>query len=154
MVDTCPVYYVLCRTMMTSLFLGREKLADADPAVEDLARRLRSWDAAMTQVKVDGLLAELPTKRLLMQYAQGFVDRADPPGNFQVQCVGSRLNQRFTVAAHRPYRRRVLCPQLVNDGLISGAGFHEVSRQHSDGMFESNVLSTANRYRFDDSLQS
>ncbi|CAN0309460.1 unnamed protein product, partial [Ectocarpus sp. 12 AP-2014] len=61
----------------------REKLADADPAVEDLARRLRSWDATMTQVKVDGLLAELPTKRLLMQYAQGFVDRADPPGNFQ-----------------------------------------------------------------------
>ncbi|CBJ26303.1 Hypothetical leucine rich repeat protein [Ectocarpus siliculosus] len=61
----------------------REKLADADPAVEDLARRLRSWDAAMTEVKVDGLLAELPAKRLLMQYAQGFVDRADPPGNFQ-----------------------------------------------------------------------
>lgn len=64
----------------------REKLADADPPVEELAQRLRSWDAAMTRIKTDGLLAELPTKRLLMQYAQGFVNRADPPGNLQVQC--------------------------------------------------------------------
>lgn len=63
----------------------REKLADADPPVEELAQRLRSLDAAMTRIKTDGLLAELPTKRLLMQYAQGFVDRADPPGNLQVQ---------------------------------------------------------------------
>lgn len=94
----------------TCLSLGREKLADADPAVEELARRLRSWDAAMTQVKVDGLLAELPSKRLLMQYAQGFVDRADPPGNFQVQCVDSCLNQHITVAAHGPYRRPPALP--------------------------------------------
>eukprot|EP00752_Nemacystus_decipiens_P011884 g10537.t2 len=61
----------------------REKLADSDPPVEELAQRLRSWDAAMTRLKTDGLLAELPTKRLLMQYTQGFVDRADPPGNLQ-----------------------------------------------------------------------
>lgn len=65
---------------------GRETLADADPPIEELGRRLRSWDAAMTEIKTKGLLAELPTKRLLMQYVQGFVDRADPPGNLQVQC--------------------------------------------------------------------
>jgi len=63
----------------------REQLADADPPVEELERRIRSWDAAMTQIKTDGLLAEFPTKRLLMQYVQGFVDRANPPGNLQVR---------------------------------------------------------------------
>lgn len=65
----------------------REKLADADPPVEELAERLRSWDAALTRLKTDGILAELPTKRLLMQYTQGFVDRADPPGSLQVKCT-------------------------------------------------------------------
>ena len=38
----------------------------------------------MTRLKTDELLAELPSKRLLMKYAQGFVDRAEPPGNVQV----------------------------------------------------------------------
>eukprot|EP00903_Cladosiphon_okamuranus_P019664 g18076.t2 len=61
----------------------REKLADADPPVEELAQRLRSWDDAMTRLKTEGLLAELPSKRLLMRYTQGFVDRADPPGNLE-----------------------------------------------------------------------
>lgn len=41
----------------------------------------------MTRLKTDGLIAELPTKRLLMKYTQGFVDRADPPGNVQVDLV-------------------------------------------------------------------
>lgn len=67
------------------LLPGREKLAHADPPVEELALRLRCWDTAMTNIKTEGLLAELPTKRLLMQYVQGFVDRADPPGNLQVR---------------------------------------------------------------------
>ena len=38
----------------------------------------------MTRLKTNELLTELPTKRLLMKYAQGFVDRAEPPGNLQV----------------------------------------------------------------------
>ncbi|CAM9096355.1 unnamed protein product, partial [Hapterophycus canaliculatus] len=62
----------------------RKKMAHADPPVEELAWRLRSWDTAMTRIKTDGLLAELPTKRLLMQYVQGFFDRSDPPGSLQV----------------------------------------------------------------------
>lgn len=37
----------------------------------------------MTRLKTDGMMAELPTKRLLMKYTQGFVDRANPPGNLQ-----------------------------------------------------------------------
>lgn len=85
---------VRCKTLRRTLTTNarynfdREELADADPPVEELAQRLRSWDAAMTGLKTDGLLAELPTKRLLMQYTQGFVDRANPPGNLQVQCTG------------------------------------------------------------------
>lgn len=81
--DTTPVYASYDRLFLDEF---REMLADADPPVEELAQRLRSWDAAMTRIKTDGLLAELPTKRLLMQYAQGFLDRANPPGNLQVQC--------------------------------------------------------------------
>lgn len=38
----------------------------------------------MTRLKTDGIIAELPTKRLLMKYTQGFVDRANPSGNLQV----------------------------------------------------------------------
>lgn len=63
---------------------NRRRLADADPPVEELSQRIRNWDVAMTRLKTDQLLTELPTKRLLMKYAQGFVDRAEPSGNLQV----------------------------------------------------------------------
>lgn len=62
----------------------REKLADADPPLEELSHRIRNWDVVMTSIKTEELLAELPTKRLLMRYTQGFIDRADPPGNLEV----------------------------------------------------------------------
>lgn len=71
----------------------RKKLADADPPPEELLQRIRSWDVAMTRLKTENLLAELPTKRLLMKYAQGFVDRADPPGNLQVS--GYHVNRQM-----------------------------------------------------------
>lgn len=86
---------------------GREKLADADPPTEELERRLRSWDAAMTQIKTDGLLAELPTKRLLMQYVQGFVNRADPPGNLQVWAVA--VSKTIAITHQYPYPSAHAC---------------------------------------------
>lgn len=64
--------------------VGRRKFADADPHTEELFRRIISWGKAMTRLRTYGLLAELPSKRLLMKYTQGFMDRADPPGNLQV----------------------------------------------------------------------
>lgn len=63
------------------------KLADADPPSDEIVGRIRRWDMAMTKLKTAELLAELPTKRLLMKYTQGFVDRADPPGNLQVNLL-------------------------------------------------------------------
>lgn len=63
---------------------GRTALANADPPAEELVQRIRSWDVTMTRLKTDGIVTELPTKRLLMKYTQGFVDRANPPGNLQV----------------------------------------------------------------------
>lgn len=69
----------------------RQNMADSDPPAEELLQRIRSWGAAMTRLKTEELLAELPTKRLLMRYTQGFVDRADPPGNLQVG--GYRVDQ-------------------------------------------------------------
>lgn len=62
----------------------RMKLADADPPFEELLGRIRSWDVAMTRLKTTELLAELPTKRLLMKYTKGFIDRANPSNNLQV----------------------------------------------------------------------
>lgn len=44
----------------------------------------------MTRLKTDGLLTEMPSKRLLMKYTQGFVDRADFPGNLQVKGIAAR----------------------------------------------------------------
>lgn len=104
----------------------REKLADADPPVEELAQRLRSWDAAMTRLKTDGLLAELPTKRLLMQYTQGFVDHADPPGNLQVQCTGRDL-----WSGGKSYQS--LAPTwLLTPASNSRMGRHRVAREASE----------------------
>lgn len=59
-------------------------LADADPSPGQLLQRIRSWDTAMTQLKTAELLAEFPSKRLLMKYTQGFIIRADTPGDTQV----------------------------------------------------------------------
>lgn len=68
---------------MISGSLDRVRLADADPWPGELLRRIRGWDVAMTELKTTDLLAELPTKRLLMKYTEGFVAQADPPDNTQ-----------------------------------------------------------------------
>lgn len=93
------------------------KLADADPPSEEVVGRIRRWDMAMTKVKTTELLAELPTKRLLMKYTQGFVDRANPPGNLQVNllyCLLSATQKPLSVSTPRSQNSRVtITPSVV-----------------------------------------
>lgn len=55
----------------------------------------------MTELKTDGLLAELPSKRLLMKYTQGFLDRADHPDNLQVGIMKVSFNGAIRMKAKK-----------------------------------------------------
>lgn len=62
-------------------------MADADPSPGELLRRIRSWDIGLTELRTAELLAELPTKRLLMKYTKGFLTGQESHGNLEVSAT-------------------------------------------------------------------
>ncbi|CAM9977150.1 unnamed protein product [Scytosiphon promiscuus] len=111
----------------------RKILADADPPVEELAWRVGSWDTAMTRIKTNGLLAEFPTKRLLMQYAQGYIDRADPPGNLQP--LFDDLAKHFQISRNADQIGMILANVLATDFAFGlAAESLEVLRGNQEGL--------------------
>ncbi|CAM9295176.1 unnamed protein product [Chrysoparadoxa australica] len=114
----------------------RHKLMSPDPTASELVTRIRDWSSILTKVKTEELLQELPTKRLIMQYVEGWMKRAMPPGN--MQGLIDDLRHHFQIVRSAEEIAQILIDLHATDGAhgLINRNLDRLTSQHDSCLVE------------------